>query len=64
MNSGLGHVLQLGKERAAWELKLFFRNRQAVGFTLFFPLMLLLLFGVLIVFAEGSAMAPFIYTLF
>ena len=45
MNASLGRILQLGKGRAAWELKLFFRNRQAVGFTLFFPLMLLLLFG-------------------
>jgi len=28
------------------------------------PLLLLILLGVLIVFAEGSALAPFIYTLF
>jgi ABC-2 type transport system permease protein len=38
-------VIRVGIERIRWELTLFFRNRQALGFTLIFPLMLLLLFG-------------------
>jgi ABC-2 type transport system permease protein len=38
-------ALRIGLERAKWELRMFFRNRQAVGFTLLFPLMLLIMFG-------------------
>ncbi len=38
-------VCSLGWSRAAYELKVFFRDRQAVGFTLGFPVMLLVLFG-------------------
>lgn len=44
------------------ELLLFMRERKK--FWLLPLLTLMLLLGALLVFAEGSAMAPFIYTLF
>jgi ABC-2 type transport system permease protein len=44
-SSTVRRTLRIGVERIRWELRLFFRNRQAVGFTIFFPLMLLVLFG-------------------
>jgi ABC-2 type transport system permease protein len=43
--SSVRRTLSLGWERTRWELRLFIRNRQAVGFTIFFPVMLLVLFG-------------------
>jgi ABC-2 type transport system permease protein len=38
-------LLSLGLARTRYELKLFFRNKEAVGFTLAFPVVLLVLFG-------------------
>jgi ABC-2 type transport system permease protein len=38
-------VWQAGRARSAVELKAFFRNRQSLVFTLFFPVVLLLVFG-------------------
>ena len=43
--ASLPSALRIGLTRARYEVRLFFRNKEAVLFTFLFPLMLLLLFG-------------------
>lgn len=43
--SNLRRTIHIGLAQASWEIRLFFRNKQAVGFTVLFPVMLLVLFG-------------------
>ena len=50
--AALPTVLAIGLARAGYELKLFFRRKEAVFFTFLFPVMFLILFG--LVFGSGT----------